>query len=131
MPVMNGERFGLPRLTVDEKDGLNIVLNFFYWWDTLHFTFPKGKWISVEVIAEFNPTLGFTLHLLKLNNSIVHYKIEQTDFLKSLLHDGQSVEAVGEWCQYALLANGGLQYLCVDGFYRNLQIDFGTCGEPG
>ena len=130
MPVMNGVSSLFPRLTVDEKDDLNIVLKFVYWWDTLHFTFPKGTWVNVEVIAELNPTLGFILHVLKLNNSIVHYKIEQTDFVKSLLHDGQSVEAVGEWCQ-PVTPIGGLQYLCVDGFYRNLQIDFGTCGEPG
>ena len=92
---------------------------FGYEYINIFFPVPKGTWISVEVIVE--RPFAQVISSLKLNNHLVYSNVDEFDFLKSL----EPVELFGEFC-HDYLGN-----VCVEGFYRNLQIDFGTCGEPG
>ena len=115
---------------VKEEDDLNIELAFFFatMYDQGHFVYfhvPKGTWITVEVIKYIDRDTGIIMNVLKLNNNLVYSKTEESDSIKSLVDKSQSVEIFNNVCSEILAG------VCVDGFYRNLQVDFGTCGGPG
>ena len=109
-----------------DEDVPNILLNFYYATNEnndLYFSFPKGSWIKIEVSEKRDDTFpGYIRHTVKLNNNVVYTTI---NYGIDHYNPTNPVEDLsGFSCQLD-------QYSCVKGFYRNLQVDFGTCGQPG
>ena len=110
----SSESAHFPWLGIHDKDSLNIELNFGYE-QTITHPFPKGTWISIEMSEKFDPDLETITHILKLNNDVVYTKerFNQPNEITNIICDELFYR------------------FCVEGFYRNLKIDFGTCGEQG
>ena len=94
---------------------------------------PMGSWISIEVSEKAYrlPSHPFISNSIKLNNNEV-YSARYVPDGKDIILKNQPLEDLSGFKtpggNFRCLVN---DQSCVEGFYRNLKVDFGTCDGTG